>query len=427
MSTPTVPTGIVEKGTQLCTVVRMRKSLVLVLAVPMIAVALYARFAPNSDPSTSPAVPSSSPDASQLPSTFAAIWSDCDDEQDLSTPRSPKIPCFLKKIPDLGSYAYTDIATAVRALALQDSDFSRACHQANHTIAERLYALERIYDMVSSDDGLCFWSFTHGTITEFAQTATEEEFLDHLDDICANLPSVGHVEACAHGLGHGIVIRANDSVFEAEAYCAGAAEYARRGCVQAVIMSYADGEASQNEGVNVKLDPIEPDVVDTLCTKFSNASLGECWRVFWLLYPKQMPVAEASSRTIAACKLTPAEFETSCYRGVGESVIWRSREIVSDVKSVQTSPTAAFEEGMQVCEKVDEAHRSLCMSGVGHAFPNVWVEDNGSLDDFPDVCALVPLAYREGCKTGVTEFTNNFNLGGTRHEQSTPQKSPTEK
>lgn len=400
----------------------MRKSLVLVLVLPMLAAALYVRFASNSASPTTTAY--DAPEASQLPATIATIWSDCADEVDMSTIRSPRIPCFLKKMPDLGSYEYADIAAAVRALAQQDSEFSRACHQANHTIAERLYDLDRLYEMVASDDGLCFWSFTHGTITQFALTATEEEFLDHLDDLCENLPSVGHVEACAHGLGHGIVIRANDSVFEAEAYCTAAAEYARRGCVQAVIMSYADGEASQNEGVDVKLDPVDPDIVDTLCTKFSDASLGECWRVFWLLYPKDMPVLEASSRTIAACKLTPAEFKSSCYRGVGESTIWRSRGEIPSMEKTLAAPTAAFEEGVRICDLVEEAHRSLCMAGVGHAFPNIWVEDYGSLDDFPDVCALVPLAYREGCETGVREFMANFNAGGTRHEQSTAKQEP---
>ena len=406
--------GIVIKRAPSCTVVFVRKVLLSALVLPMLAAALYVGFAPTSD-SPTPAGPA----AADLPATFAQVWSDCDDEQDQSTPRSPKIPCFLKKIPDLGSYEYAEIATAVRQLARQDSDFSRACHQANHTFAERLYDLEHIYEMVSSDDGLCFWSFTHGTITQFALTATEEEFFEHIDDICANLPSQGHVEACAHGLGHGIVIRANDSVFEAEEYCARAAEYARRGCVQAVIMSYADGEASQNEGVNVKLDPIDPDVVDTLCTKFSSAALGECWRVFWLLYPKQMPVAEASARTIAACTLAAPEFHPPCYRGIGESVIWRSREIAPDPTApTNASPTAVFEEGLEVCEQVDEKNRSLCVAGVGHAFPNVWVEDTGSLDEFPDVCALVDVAYREGCETGVSEFVRNFNMGSTRHDTS---------
>jgi hypothetical protein len=390
----------------------MRKSLVLLLAVPTLAAALYVRFAPGSGTDNPPVSSSSEPPvaSSQLPETFAAIWSDCDDEQDTSTPRSPKIPCFLKKIPDLGSYEYTEVAAAVRSLALQDSDFSRACHQANHTIAERLYALERIYDMVSSDDGLCFWSFTHGTITKFAQTSTEDEFFEHLDDVCENLPSQAHVEACAHGLGHGIVIRSNDSVFEAEAYCARTAEYARRGCVQAVIMSYADGEASQNEGASVKLDPIDPDVVDTLCMKFSNTALDECWRMFWSLYPRQMPPAEIASRMIAVCKLAPDEFLLNCYRGVGEASIWRSNEILSGVTSVNNSPTALFEEGMLTCERVGEAHRSVCLRGVAHAFPNTWVEDNGSLDGIPDVCALVDVAYRKECKAGMAEFIDNFNI-----------------
>jgi len=406
--------GVVIKWALSCTVFSVRKFLLPALVLPMLAVALYVGFAPDA---TSPTP--KGPAAADLPATFVEVWADCDDELDASTPRSPKIPCFLKKIPDLRSYEYSEIAVAVRQLAQQDSDFSRACHQANHTFAERLYDLDRIYEMVSSDDGLCFWSFTHGTITQFALTATEEEFFEHIDDICANLPSTGHTEACAHGLGHGIVIRANDSVFEAEEYCARAAEYARRGCVQAVIMSYADGEASQNEGVNVKLPPVDPDVVDTLCTKFSSAALEECWRVFWLLYPKQMSIAEASARSIAACALATSEYQSNCYRGVGESVIWRARNGLPGEEALVTAfPPPLFMEGLTVCEQVNGGYRSVCVSGVGHAFPNVWVEDNGSLDDFPDVCALVEAAYREGCKTGVQEFMTNFNLGNTRHTTS---------
>lgn len=376
--------------------------------VPVFALALYARFSLDSD-STEPQKSSGST-AAQLHTSLAEIWSGCDGAKETSTLRSPKIPCFLQELPDLSSYEYDEVADALMMLSQQDNGFSRVCHQANHTIAERMYDIDRVYDMILSDEGLCSWSFTHGTLTQFAMVATEEEFLAKIPTVCDNLPTTGHQEACAHGLGHGIVIRSNSSLFDAEAICVLTPEFARRQCVQAVMMSYAEGEASQNEGVSVKLEAPDPSVVDTICTKFSTASLEECWRSFWMLYPKKMPVSEAASRTVSACGLAPAEYKPGCYQGVGESAVWRTREFASRDGLVDVSPDMAFEAGLEACEMVEYGYRSSCARGLGHSYPNIWVEDNGSIVGLPDACARIDSAHREGCFAGMKAFMDNYNL-----------------
>lgn len=339
-------------------------------------------------------------------STLNSAWTDCAARPSQSptgganAQRSPVVYCFLDTIPALDDVPLREIMEGMNALARQNPEFSRVCHQIKHSVAERLYEPSRLRDLIVSDDNTCFWGLSHGAIAEFTESADEEEFWRILPTLCDDLTSPGHTESCSHGLGHAIVMRVQKTIFEAEPHCAKVPQVSQHACVEAVIMSYSDGEASQNEGVDIKLEPLPDELVDTMCLRFSDVSKRECWSALWSFYPKDMPLDKLAQRAYTACSKATEDFAVSCVNGVGEAMMWRSLR--------PDGAIAAFEEGVRICKTLPDTAHATCIGGVAHSTPNAWFEDYQSLDEFPDICAQFTGAVKEECTEGIDAFMEMF-------------------
>lgn len=339
-------------------------------------------------------------------STLISTWAGCESRSSDSpapaanSQRSPVVYCFLDALPDLGNVPLREVMGGMNELARQNPGFSRVCHQIKHSVAERLYTPDRLRDLIVSDDNTCFWGLSHGAIAEFTVRADEGDFWRTLPTLCDDLTSPGHTESCSHGLGHAIVMRVQKTIFDAEVHCAKVPKVSQHACVEAVIMSYSDGEASQNEGVDIKLDPLPEELVDTMCLRFSDVSKSECWSSLWSFYPKDMSLEDLAARTYAACAKATGTFTDSCVNGVGEAMMWRSLR--------PDGAIAAFEEGVRICKTLPESAQAVCIGGVSHSTPNAWFEDNQSLEEFPDICSRFTGTVKDSCTEGVAAFMEMF-------------------
>ena len=293
------------------------------------------------------------------------------------------------------------IAPALRGLeSLASAD--TALHRMGHVIAHALgrFAVARR----DGDPGVyagCREVFqagcNHGVMEGYfasprAATATAVA-PQALDSLCAKISRPGAARLvsleCAHGMGHGLVVRYQGDARQALGACDHLTQRdAREECHDGVFMENAVrgttsadmrvGDAAVRAGAASREQQalVRRNDLSYPCGDVATPYRASCWKYQPIIIADVVRGDEP--RTLEACARAPEAYRAPCYFGVGKqgSGWWEDQRRVA-----------------QLCERVPSAHTASCIAGAVESY----LDEMWTVDRAMDFCGVVSAEAKAGC------------------------------
>jgi hypothetical protein len=214
-----------------------------------------------------------------------------------------------------------------------------------------------------------------------------------LDSLCAKITRPGAARLvsleCAHGMGHGLVVRYQGEVRQALGACDHLTQReARAECHDGVFMENAvRGTTSADMRVGdaaVRAGPasrerqplVRRDDLSYPCDDIATQYRASCWKYQPIIIVDVVRGDEP--RTLEACARAPNTYRGQCYFGVGKqgSGWWEDQRRVA-----------------QLCERVPSTHTAACIAGAVESYlDEMWTADRALA-----FCAVVATEGKAGC------------------------------
>lgn len=214
-----------------------------------------------------------------------------------------------------------------------------------------------------------------------------------LDSLCARIspPGAARLVAleCAHGMGHGLVVRYRGEVRQALGACDHLTHRAaREECHDGVFMENAVrgttsadmrvGDAAVRAGAASRERPalVRRNDLSYPCGDVATPYRASCWKYQPIIIADVVRGDER--RTLEACARAPEAYREPCYFGVGKqgSGWWEEQRRVA-----------------QLCERVPSAHRASCIAGAVESY----LDEMWTVDRAMDFCGVVSAEAKAGC------------------------------
>lgn len=228
-------------------------------------------------------------------------------------PSQELLDCAVRR-----SVSLTNAGRFPDALAELEGAGLSTCHEVAHIVGVRawLEADDPVGEVLQPGFDLCNHAFYHGALYGAAIYMSDEEFLVSVLDACEVIHPGDHpaAGACAHGVGHSLMLRFGDDLSRADRACLDmrtTSDHRRLECRGAAIMEYSvihrraggDGARLPSPG----RDPVE------LCAEASRELQVYCYGGLAMAEPR----TETSARELLEfCAALDADREIRCVEGV---------------------------------------------------------------------------------------------------------------
>lgn len=264
------------------------------------------------------------------------------------------------------------------ALAELDAAGISTCHEVAHIVGVRawLTSTDPVREILRPGYDLCNHAFYHGALYGAAIYMSDEEFLDSVLDACEAIHPGDHpaAGACAHGVGHSLMLRFGDDLPRADRACLVMrtdSAHRRLECRGAALMEYA--VIHQRSGGDATRLPFPGRPPAELCDEAAPELRVYCYGGLAMAKPR----TETSARELLEyCAALPADRGLPCVEGV-----------VPEFRSHLGRPNL---DG-SVCTVLDASLREVCARQYAYFI----------YDQFPDASLVLRICDEAGVDPDV--------------------------
>lgn len=243
------------------------------------------------------------------------------------------------------------------------------CHALAHEVGHAAYELYGFEDALIFEEDLCGAGYLHGVV---------EDYLGEQTDMLSAMRTVCDLDdgVCLHGVGHGLMIYANNDIPEALSYCEEFESYsAQIHCSEGVFMENFGLDWNLHAHPYLKLDdPMYP------CSEQEEKYKNTCYfyapRFFNRLYEG------AYEQAIDWCNTAEAAYVQDCVRGVGSTMMKYSMDEIERIEGV--------------CNGAGD-YSDFCIRGM----TSYYIVNYASAEKGYELCAVLKEENQEACEAEV--------------------------
>lgn len=273
-------------------------------------------------------------------------------------------------------------------LSASDTYVASQCHQITHDLGrEAAGYYKTLGEALSFEASACWSGYYHGVVEQRMSGYDDEELLELVPTFCKepakNQYSFVHYN-CAHGVGHGIMLRFDADLFASVPYCKKMNDpWEQSSCVSGAIMQNVVSAQEGNPGATFKTgDLVYP------CNAVEEEFKDECWgmQTSYILWQSNQDL----SKGFQICDTVEADFADDCYQSMGR-----------DISGNSLLDSAKVVEG---CNLGGAALREYCI--VGASLNAVFNDHNP--DKATELCGMVDEVYKQACLKARDRATASF-------------------
>jgi hypothetical protein len=266
-----------------------------------------------------------------------------------------------------------------------DPEFAKGCHPILHELGRKAYAYYGGYEQaIQHQDEMCDSGYTHGVLEAYLSSAADVSVA--IKTACTSRVEQNFDQwQCYHGLGHGVMFTAQESVQKSIDVCNSfTTSFATRACINGVFMQHF-----VVSGHNGSVPSVNPTNLKD-CHYQDRADQTDCYTYAPSAY---LTVNNGQySSAFKWCSGASPGYRATCIAGVG---IQAMKDNITHADIVE-----------QVCRSAGNTYADSCVSGA----VGLYIYFYGSSSAAQPLCQNQFKQYKTACNSAITDSKNMLDI-----------------